>query len=214
MNWYGPCERAVYYSQRNNLVDAARQCLATSLITAIAGSGWQLPDTSGRQPEDDLCRFAASDARVTGYQLAQQPWSVRLGWPPYTEHDTLAYAAGLWLGRPGAVAFSRSRSLNAVVADLVGGRCSVVTGRFTPGGHAVAIVGVETSQWLRPGLRAEDVNIAGVLRFMAHDPWGDWHTGYVDHNGRACLYTPDELARLLLQEGRCEKWIHFLGTTE
>jgi len=212
--WYGPCERVPWRSQRDNPVDAAKQCNVTALIMAIAGSALCLPDTQGEQPEAVLARFAETDPRVMQYMQKFQGWAVNLGWPPYTEQHTLAVAANLWLGpddKPGPVCYETDRPLEAVVVDLVRGHCSVVTGRFTPGGHLVAVVGVHTAQWFANGPKPADVSLSSVQQFMVHDPWGNWHSGYRDHDGARCLFTPDELMRLVLTEGKNAKWVHWIA---
>lgn len=208
MSWYGPGERVTYYTQRNNPKDAAKQCNVTALVTALDGSGVKLPDTKGEQPEAHLAAFAETDERVATYMRELQGWAVRLGWPPYTEQHTLAYAANLWLGRGGQspiVTYATDTPLETIVADLADNRCSVVTGRFTPGGHMVAIIGVESDQWL-PG--ADTVDLKAVRYWMVHDPWGDYHSGYRDHNGSRCLFKTEEMMRLILTEGVNAKWVH------
>lgn len=213
MSWYGPGERVTYYTQRNNPPPetAALQCNVTAIVTMLDGSGITLPDTRGEQPEVALARFASTDARVLAYMREYQPDAVKWGWLPYTESHTLARAANLWLGadaETGPVVYRQDQPLEAVVADLAGGRCSVVLGRFTPGGHFVTVIAVECTQWLHGNPETKDVSMSGVQHFMVHDPWGDWHTGYRDHNGARCIYTPAELMALVLTEGRNAKWAH------
>ena len=74
----------------------------------------------------------------------------------------------------------------------------------------VCVIGVETEQWLEGGPRPDQIDMQAVKRVMVHDPWGDWHTGYTDHNGARCLYTVSELMGLLLTEGKPDKWVIYL----
>ena len=213
MRWYGPCERVDYYTQRNNPPPetAALQCNVTAIVTMLDGSGIKLPDTKGMQPEGHLAHFCETDPRVLAYMRDHQAWAVALGWHPYTESSTLMRAANLWLGQnaeTGPVVYRQTQTLEGVIADLVDGRCSVVLGRFTPGGHFVCIIGCQTEQFLDGDPAAKDVDLGAVKHVMVHDPWGDWHTGYRDHNGSRNLFTVDELMRLVLTEGKPTKWVH------
>lgn len=203
---YGPVH-TTYRSQRDNRDRAAISCNVTALVMAMDGAGVKLPTlAAGAQPEDDLARVTETP-EVRAVMAKVAPWAADRNWPPRGEHTTLAHAANLWIGRE-VVRFSYRSSLAQIAADLADGRPSVVTGWFTPGGHMVTVVGVETDQLLGSGMRGADVDLMRVTRFLVHDPWGNQKIGYRDYNGAAIAYRADELHQLLCDAGAGTKWAH------
>lgn len=203
---YGP-SHTPYRSQRDNRDRAAISCNVTALVMAIDGAGIQLPRVAaGIQPEDDLARVTETP-EVRAVMESVAPWAAQRNWPPRGEHQTLAHAANLWLGRE-HVRFSYRSSLRQIVADLADGRPSVVTGWFTPGGHMVAVIDVDTEQALGPGMPAADVDLMRVTRLRVHDPWGNQKTGYKDWNGALVGYRLEELHQFLCDAGAGSKWAH------
>ncbi len=203
---YGPFHTP-YRSQRDNRDRAAISCNVTALVMALEGAGIPLPELPpGVQPEDDLARVTETP-EVRAVMAKVAPWAAEKNWPPRGEHTTLAHAANLWLGLE-AVRFTYRSSLAQIAADLADGRPSVVTGWFTPGGHMVTLVGLETEQLLGAGMSAAEIDLARVSRFFVNDPWGNQRLGYKDWNGAMVQYRVEELHQLLCDAGAGTKWAH------
>jgi len=90
--------------------------------------------------------------------------------------------------------FETAVDLAEIRAELSKGTIVIVSGAFTKSGHITCVIGT----------RGRD--------FVVHDPWGDFNTGYRDHNGAARIYSEATLQNVLInkRQGKSPIWAHFV----
>lgn len=148
------------------------------------------PRSPSRQLEDELFE-ALLTPEATAYYAASNPELFAQHRPPHEVYDNLAWLAR---ARGHAATFSGERTEADFVAEIAGGRPALIAGAFTGSGHIV----------LRIGHTA-----AGDL--ICHDPFGDWSSGYRDHDGSARIYERDRVRAVLKDQDRDVKWGLFIG---
>lgn len=202
-------EKKPYYTQRNNALKPAGACNVTAIIAALSAAGWNVGALSTGefpQPEDALMSFMLTDERVGKF------WkSVDLAgrFPPNEWHPVLAYGANLLLSDKGlaagndAVSWGEQRSTEKILDTIKKGGAAVLSGVFTASGkktigHVVAAVGYRT------GADGQ------VSHLIIDDSWGDYRTGYADHNGNDIEMPMEDFMRICRPCGYGFKLAHLV----
>ena len=202
-----------YHTQRNNQIDPASTCNVTAMVMALKASGIPFDCPEGIQPEDHLSLILGAPE---AWELLEReyPWAVRAETPPREVHGLLSWAVNERFARRHCTVFTSRASIQELLFRIARHRAaSVVSGRFTPGGHLVTLVGFE---YPGPDLaKAESpavIDLSVVSRVIIDDPWGDVRTGYASHDGddvSMSLADFDRLTREYGSPGR--KWAHLFS---
>lgn len=174
-------ENKDYYSQRNNKLKPEGACNVTSMINALSSAGWPVDKLGTKrypQPEDALMNFMMNDNTVL---VAWKQIDPARTYPPNEWHAILALGTNLWLRANGllcqfknAVEFREDIYPENIINAIDDGGAVVCSGRFATAnkktiGHVVCVVGYEKTD--------EETS------FILDDSWGNYHDGYVTHNG-------------------------------
>ncbi|WP_147613846.1 C1 family peptidase [Treponema pectinovorum] len=202
-----------YYTQRNNALKPNGACNVTSIINALSASGWpvqKLATQKHRQPEDSLMDFILTDERVQKFWKKTDP----LGRYPANEwHPVLAYGTNLFLRKNGllfegevALKFGELWNVEDIAEAIYAGGSAVLSGVFAVKnekttehviGHVVAVVGLKDYG-------------EGVECFVIDDSWGDYRTGYKEHNGNDIPMPLSDFMRMLRPCGSRFKMGHLV----
>jgi hypothetical protein len=195
-----------YFTQRNNKIKPGSSCNVTSMIIALSAAGWPVESLgdNGEQPEDALMRFINTDAATLNRWKQLDPGGRT---PPNEWHEVLALGTNRLLRSHGIdsspVTFRADVTPKTIIDAVNAGGAVVVSGRFPQKGtapidHVVAVVGYREE--------AQD-----LISFIIDDPWGDYHTGYANHNGNDIILSLDDFDALIKPQGRaCKKWGHIV----
>jgi len=199
---------ALFHTQRNNKIDPAETCNVTAMINALLATGIDVPAPEGVQPEDHLAWLLSGEA-VKKKLAAEYPDLA--GRKPREVHAILSWAVNtLLLGRP-VTTFSLSVDFREILFRILRNRAaSVMTGKFTPGGHLVAVVGLETDQDDIEAVPSPGgIDLKMIRKVLVHDSWGDWHGGYRDsQSGYEVPFTFREFWNLTREYDSARKWAH------
>jgi hypothetical protein len=131
-----------YYTQRNNPVSRASTCQVTSEINILTASRIPFDCPAGMQPEEHLRRLT-EEPDVKEKLAREFPRMAHL--PPREVHDILAWVVNEKLCKRKVTMFSMRVDLREILFRLVRYWCgSLVSGKFTPDGHVVGVIGFET----------------------------------------------------------------------
>jgi hypothetical protein len=197
-----------FRSQRDNKEKPASACNVTSMIIALCAAGWPVDKFSScdEQPEDLLMRFIYSDQPSLNKWRQLDPQG---NIPPNQWHAVLAFASNRFVRKYGfnstPVVFNTSVSVDEIVAAIDGGGAAVISGLFPQAGraplrHVVAAVGYGRNE--------------GGFYFIIDDPWGNYHTGYKNHDGKAIRMPIADFNRMMNAQGQPRKWAHIVKKFE
>lgn len=195
-----------YHTQLNNKLVPLESCNTTSAIMFLLACGVEIPDTGAQQPEDALTALLEMpEAFEMQKELA--PWSIGQ-FRPQEVHTVLDWGVNKFVGAD-ICRFRDDATQGRLAYELAHGRAAIVSGRFTPAGHVVCLVGVDTDQVDVADVQtAEDVELDRIRAWIIDDPYGDWHTDYHDQHGNNVRFTPAEFDRLTQQYYQDKKWAH------
>lgn len=196
-----------YHTQRNNAIAAAETCQVTSVVMALRATGIEFAFPEGTQPEDHLAQIldgeeARAKVRAEYVTMANRP--------PREIHAILSWAINERLvGRKVSV-FSTKVTVEELIFRLAVHRAaSVVSGRFTRTGHVVTLIGFESDQEDLEMLSGPGaVRLSDVRALIIDDPWGDFKSGYQDHDGNDVFFALKEFNYLTREYGINQKWAH------
>lgn len=187
-------ENNPYYDQRNNTMYPNGACNVTSMICALDASGitYEYPETM--QPEDYLMQILETEESWKKLR-SEYAWAVRDGYSPRHVHAMLDWAVNEKLvGSP--VVETKTVSIQEILLSTLRGSAVVVTGRFTKAGHIVCVVGFDSVIDLSGNSRESDISLDMVRSVIVDDPYGNYHTGYVDHRGNDIRFTVKDFNNL------------------
>lgn len=202
-----------YHTQRNNEIDPANACNTTAMIMALKATGIPFSYPKDVQPEDHLAAFL-STPEAYARRDAEYPWAKASKTPPREVHALLSWAVNECLTALPRTIFTPSVSLQELLFRIARHRAaSVVSGRFTPGGHVVTLVGFEApGPDLSRSRSPAAIDLSTVSRVIIDDPWGDVRTGYRDHNGDDISLSLAEFDSLTREYGNPNrKWAHLFS---
>lgn len=228
------------YSQRNNEfvhknskgeidVSAATMCNVTALCQAADYNGWRFPDGKYSQPEDNLADFIFSDPRVDEYYAKSMPALYRAwkaaepdSYPPNELHEVLAKGFNLWIGSD-ADRFVESARVWDIVAEILEGRCCVVSGVFRlPNGkklnHIVTLVGAvwhfKSAVGLTAAVKAVQEKKALPDTVIIDDTYGNFREGYkAGITGNDIRLSWQEFIEMMKPAGNpAVKYCHFISS--
>lgn len=201
-----------YHTQRNNQIDPAGTCNVTAMVMALKASGVPFLSPTGVQPEDHLSSILATPEAYARRDL-DYPWARDANVPPREVHGLLSWAVNERFTKAPRTVFTTRASIQELLYRIARHKAaSVVSGRFTPSGHLVTVVGFESPG---PDLSEADsparVDLSIVTKIIIDDPWGDVRTGYRDHDGNDVALSVQEFDRLTREYG-CpgRKWAHLI----
>jgi HAD superfamily hydrolase (TIGR01549 family) len=163
-----------YFTQRDNLIAPGGTCNVTCLAMTMAYLGFK--HESLEQLEDYLSKELATDKAIKEFERSFA-WAKKQKLNPRNIHGML-----LWLAHQKGfkTRFTTTITLLELEDFLRNYGPVILSGKFTGSGHIVLLT----------GLTAND-------DFIIHDPYGNWNTGYVDHDGRSCIYSLDSMNSIL-----------------
>jgi hypothetical protein len=195
-------EDATYYTQRNNVEVPGTACEWTALINVGADLGWDFPAGHG-QPEDRFIRFVRSDQICRDRYKQLDP----AGKYPIGEWlEVLALGFSRWMKIPELAHFYEETPAQVILDHLSSGGGCVVTGEFPLASgktlhHGVGLLGADL---------AGDAVTENIVNWWIRDSWGDYRTGYENHDGRRIPMPDADFQRLLKKTGRDSKWCIFV----
>lgn len=169
--------------------------------TLIAG----LP--SGKQPEDFLTELGETNEAIE-VMRGRCPWFFDASGNP-TVRPAEAPVMLDWIvekayGRP-LLRYVETITFATILEQIDGGKAVVLRGVFTAEGHIVAGVGYTLG---------DPLGIAGtppaLLSIRVKDPWGNYLTGYKDHNGDNVDVPREALVEVLRPVGTLPKIGHLV----
>jgi hypothetical protein len=178
------------------------------MVNALLATGIAIPSPEGTQPEDLLA--SVLDAPEAWECLARDFPEMK-GKKPREVHALLSWAVNeRFVGRA-VTTFSPRVDLREIFFRIVRHKAaSVVTGRFTPGGHLVSIVGLESDQGdIENAPSPATINLKAIRSVLVHDSWGDWHGAYREgRSGYEVPFTLTEIMSLTREFESERKWAH------
>lgn len=163
-----------YKNQRFNTYQPNATCNVTALANGLSCLGMAVDP-------DELYKRANSKGYIT--------WSKKLGaWVgQYVKRKKLNQVwavleklADDYLGSKDGGTFKDNwLTIADMIACIEAGHPVIVGGKFTHGGHIICITG------------------RNAKGFIVDDSWGNWMTGYKNHNGNDCLYPYDKMRNVL-----------------
>ena len=174
-----------YLTQRDNLNDPGSTCNVTCIAMCLQYLGMESPE--GEQLEDQLSKVLEANDAVFARRF---PVMFEKGYSAYNVHGMLK-----WLvNKKGFQDLYKLNSSLAEIRDLgLHKGPTIVSGKFTSAGHLLVVTG-ETC--------------LGDL--IVNDPWGNWESGYKDHNGEQRIYSRNKFA--LAAQRSAGIWIHHLSS--
>jgi uncharacterized protein YvpB len=162
-----------YFSQRDNIHDPSRTCNVTSVAMALDYYGIR-PKKLGEQLEDELYKL-----------MFDKSMNILL-------HLDLVKVMNIY----GVESkFSTLTPYQEIRKSIDKGNPVIFSGRFTPSGHIVVIVGYSDvhSEWI------------------VNDPWGDWNSKYNNRNGSNVRYKFEDLIRISDNTNK-GAWAHLISS--
>lgn len=170
-----------YHTQRNNKVIPNESCNVTSMAMGLIYSRIPIKWPEGIQDEDWLNgMLQTAEAYKAMERIA--PWAVGKR-NPREVHAMLQWVANKVAGYE-CDELIYSGSIEDIISQLTKKYAVVVSGKFTPYGHVVCVVGVSSHQDLSKPTEPEDVDIGAVEGFILDDPWGDVTLSYQGEKGK------------------------------
>lgn len=200
-----------FRSQRDNAVAPGGTCQVTAAIMALEATGIGFEYPNGVQPEDHLASLLDSPQALMKLRKEHPGLSGR---PPREVHMILSWAINELLVHASVTTFTTRASLTELLFRIARHRAaSLVSGRFTPYGHIVALVGFESEQVdLADAANPAAIDLALVKDVIIDDPWGDWNIGYARRDGDDVHLPLDSFDRLTREYGESRrKWAHLFS---
>jgi len=202
-----------YHTQINNKQIPYASCNTTAAVMALKAAGMMFDYPEGVQPEDHFTHFmqqpAAWDLMRKVYPYAEQQGSIPQNFSPCME-----WGINKIMGKT-VDWFTRHATLRQMIWHLCNGRPMMMSGKFTPSGHFITLVGFKTLQSQVDLLRAEDLDMDLIEHVLVDDPYGDYHTSYRSHKGNNIEFDLDEYHQLTnLQSRDGSKWLHIISETD
>jgi len=166
-----------YRSQRDTKRRPSSACNVTVAVMGIVQSGNRIETLHGIMPEDYLMDLLGTD-EAWNLLNTVMPGSVI---NPWNTSYCIAWAVNKAIGR--RICKVEKVTLPEIVHHLSEGGAVGVGGRFTKSGHFVSIAGIESDQDLSVITNPSEVDITRINNIIIDDPWGDYRTGYKNHNG-------------------------------
>jgi hypothetical protein len=200
-----------YRSQRNNAIAPEGTCQVTAAIMALEATGIGFEYPKDVQPEDHLATLLDSPEAEAKLRKEYPGLSGR---PPREVHRILSWAINELLVRANVTTFTTRASIAELLFRIARHRAaSLVSGRFTPDGHIIALVGFESEQIdLEDAPSPAAIDLSLIRQVIVDDPWGDWTSAYTRLEGddvHLPLSDFDRLTREYGESGR--KWAHLFS---
>jgi len=161
-----------YFTQRDNRNDPYGTCNVTSVAMCLDYYGVR-PKVVGKQLEDELFEYIKANRMQV------------------TLHSDLVKVFKAY----GVTSIFSTTTAYQDIKRYLQKDCPVVfSGKFTPPGHIVVIVGYNDDEGY----------------YIIHDPWGDWNTGYTKQDGRFVKYSYRDMFNLSYN-GSKATWAHLLS---
>jgi len=179
------------------------------MVMALVQAGFSLPSPAGVQPEDHLTAYLTGpDGRAALARFA--PWAVgqdgRILYPPNEVHACLAWGVNKLLGKR-VVDFSTDVDVDEILHHLASGAGVVLSGSFpVRGGELNHVVSLSGYKACRRDARFGDLDCLYI-----DDPYGNYHTGYKDHQGNDVSILPRDFMQIIKQPKARRKWAHIVG---
>ena len=152
-----------YYTQRNNTIKPLSACMPTSYAMFLKGNKIPFFNHSGMQ-DDDYFMNILNTENAKNFCLNKYRWSK--GIPPNEVHGMYGSYLSYFVCGKRASDFSNLLRFEDYIDLAEEGKVIMTSGSFSGiDGHAFCVIGIH----------GKDLIIA--------DPWGDFHTGYDEHNG-------------------------------
>lgn len=199
-----------YRPQWDNAIDPSGTCNVTSMVNALEVGNFEFQAPEGMQPEDYLATLLETKE---AYSIMARLYKWAVGsYKPRHVHGMLSWAVNEKLVGTPVTFFTERAHMREIIYHMVATRTAVVTsGRFTPYGHVVTIVGFASSQDdILMATAPQDIKLSHISHIIVNDPWGNYFTGYRDKNGfnvRFPYHTFVGLANTPGKEDR--KYAHF-----
>ncbi len=198
-----------YRSQRDNVDLPGASCNTTSAVMALEASGYApslivgLP--TGKQPEDFLTELGDSQEAYEEMKRRCPQFFDEAGNPtvrPPEAPTMLDWIVERAYGKL-LLRYVESIGFDDVIASIDRGRAVVLRGLFTAAGHVVACVGY---------VCVEDVGgkPGALSALVVDDPWGNYLTGYKDHNGENVEIPVETMIEILRPVGVFPKVGHII----
>jgi hypothetical protein len=207
-----------YWTQRKDTEAPAIECQVTSGANFLMALGLyaeiecripRLPDGTVQRLPDYINDVSESPE---GWQMAAVD-----GWKdaPREDHMVLAWAINQVAGKT-VNSFRWKLTLSAIFLEVARGRPVIVSGIFGQyrgkegdmhdRAHVVCLTGMETEQ--DDVDTASSVDLGQITAALVADPYGDFHTDYIDTRGAECRFTVAELTHILHDQDQPQKWGH------
>jgi len=199
-----------YHTQRNNKRSPMASCNTTSAIMMLKASNVDFKFPDYMQEEDYLTMITESDE---AFELMKKnySWAIKGGYRPAEVHGVLEWAINKLVGEK-IDTFSAETTLEKLIFQLLNGKASLVSGRFTDGGHIVCLVGFITNQQNILQVKQEnEINLNEVTHFIIDDPYGDPLTDYKNHKGNNIELTKELFDWYTKEYNKNSKWAHILA---
>lgn len=166
-----------YRSQRKTKRRPSSACNVTVAVMGTLMTGNRIETPDGLLPEDYLMDLLETKEAWDLLNTVMPGAVIN----PWNTSYCIAWAVNKAAGK--RICRVEQVSLPEIVHHLADGGSAGIGGRFTKSGHFVCIAGVESDQDLSEIASPEEVDIGKIKKIIIDDPWGDYSTGYKDHDG-------------------------------
>jgi len=168
-----------FREQRDNERMPNSTCGPTSAVNASFASGIYFEHPEGMQPEDYIISLLQSQA---SYKVFNRIFP-HANFNPWNTSYMIKWAINKAVGKN--VCEVRDVSIAETVWHMIKEQGALVHGGgFTSYGHMVAVVGFDSDQ---PDILSvsgpSGIDMDALNALILDDPWGDYMSGYRDHNG-------------------------------
>lgn len=170
-------------NQRLHKLRPGSSCNVTAAVVALSASGVQPPKApAGKLIEDYMTELVDGPDGIDAMRTIS-PWFFADGKgggepkiPPGEAPLMLDWIVKRVYGKP-LIKYTETLTLQRALSEIDAGRAMVLRTILVPNGHLVAMVGYTTGDESvgSPG--------AGVTGIVVRDSWGNFNTGYEDHDG-------------------------------
>jgi len=168
-----------YHTQINNKLIPLQACNVTSYVMFGKYNHCLFDYPKDQQPEDYFMSVMMGNEK-RDESLRRFPSLARKA-APWEIHELLASTYNEMVGKEVA-RFVLENTTEDLIAELINGKVCIVSGRFAGLGHIVVLVGL-MANLPEDYDTSEGIERTEVKSFIIDDPYGDYKTRYMSHQG-------------------------------